>query len=342
MLKIFGVVILVVFGLFLFSKETVSPVITNLVSQTPGPTPFLFEEMTIPYLRNKVFKSELGDLEKYQNHANYTSYLTSYKSDGLKVNALLTIPRSTRDAHSELWPAIVFVHGYIAPSIYQTTEKYNDYVDYFARNGFVVFKIDLRGHGSSEGEPGGGYYSGDYVIDTLNAYSALQNSNFVNPSAIGLWGHSMAGNIVLRALAARPEIKAAVVWAGAGYTYTDLQEFRIDDNSYRPPPPDSERQRKRQLLRETYGDFDPNQVFWKQVTPVNYLSEIKGAIEVHHATDDNVVSIDYARNLMNVLDKTTIPHQLWEYSTGGHNITGSSFTLAMRRSVEFFNKQLRR
>ena len=47
-------------------------------------------------------------------------------------------------------------------------------MDYLAQNGFVVFKIDLRGHGDSEGEPGGGYFGADYVTDTLNAHSALE------------------------------------------------------------------------------------------------------------------------------------------------------------------------
>jgi dipeptidyl aminopeptidase/acylaminoacyl peptidase len=138
--------------------------------------------------------------------------LTSYDSDGLRVNGLLTIPKG-QGPH----PAIVFVHGYIAPTIYKTTERYQDYVDYLARNGFVVFKIDLRGNGESEGDPGGAYYSGDYVIDTLNAYVALQSAEFVDPARVGLWGHSMAGNVTFRALVAKKDIPA--VSSGQGRLY---------------------------------------------------------------------------------------------------------------------------
>src|SRR5690606_8606887 len=104
-----------------------------------------------------------------------------------------------------------------------------------ARNGFVVFKIDLRGHAESEGEAGGGYYGSDYVVDTLNARAALASSDFVNPKKIGHWGHSMAGNVTSRALAAMPEIPAVTIWGGAVYTYSDMQKYGIDDNSYRPP-----------------------------------------------------------------------------------------------------------
>ncbi len=301
----------------------------------PTTTPFLFEELTIPYLRSREYKSELGELSRYSDNGTYTSYLTSYDSDGLKINGLLTIPKGDGP-----FPAIVFVHGYIAPTIYKTTERYNDYVNYLARNGFVVFKIDLRGHGESEGEAGGAYYSSDYVIDTLNAYSALKNADFVNPDAIGLWGHSMAGNVTFKSFVVHKNIPAVVIWAGAGFTYSDLAEYRISDNSYRPPTQNTERQRKRQLLRDTYGEFNPTDEFWKQVAPTNYLDGVSSVIELHHAVDDDVVSIQYSRNLINVLDNSEIPHELFEYASGGHNLEGSAFSSAMARTVEFYKRNL--
>lgn len=311
------------------------------ISQTftsASPTPYPFQEMTIPALRQREYNSSLADLEEISEASNYTSYTTHYDSDGFKVNGLLTIPKGAQPENG--WPAVVFVHGYIPPTQYRTTQNYLSYVDFLARNGLVVFKIDLRGHDQSEGEAGGGYYSADYVIDTLNAYSALQSTDFVNPNGIGLWGHSMAGNVLLRSLAAKPDIPGIVIWAGAVYTYADMQEYGIDDNSYRPPPQNSERVRKRQLLRETHGDFSPDSEFWKQVAPTNYLQDIKGAIQIHHAVDDNVVSIEYSRNLMNLLDNTAVLHELVEYPSGGHNLTGSNFTQAMQRTVNFFQEQL--
>ncbi len=229
-------------------------------SITPSPSPFLFQELTIPYLRNTELTSKLGDLENYSDSASYKSYLTSYTSEGFKINGLLTEPKGEKPANG--WPAIIFIHGYIPPASYRTTEKYIDHVNTLAGNRFVVFKIDLRGHGDSEGEPGGGYYSSDYVIDALNAYSALQNSGLVNPEKIGFWGHSMAGNVVLRTMAAKPEIPAASIWAGAGFTYFDLSEFGIQDGSYQPPINQTERQKRRQLLRETYGEAKDGNPFW--------------------------------------------------------------------------------
>lgn len=307
---------------------------------SPSPSPFLFEELTIPFLRSRKYKSTLGQLQKYSENGNYTSYLTSYNSDGFKINGLLTEPKGQRPA--EGWPAIVFIHGYIPPVQYQTTQRYTAYVDFLAGNGFAVFKIDLRGNGDSEGEPGGAYYSSDYVIDALNAYSALESAGFIDKNKIGLWGHSMAGNVVMRAFAVKPAIPAVVIWAGAGYTYKDLADFRLRDASYMPQPSDSERQKKRQKLREVYGEPKDGNPFWDSIAPSSYLKDLKGAIQLNHSVDDNVVSVEYSRNLNKLLDETSVPHELHEYQGGGHNINDPYFTDAMKNTVDFFNTYLKK
>ncbi|MEA2020697.1 MAG: alpha/beta fold hydrolase [Patescibacteria group bacterium] len=223
-------------------------------------SPIPFAELTIPYLRQRKYESELTSLEEVSQDSSYITYITSYDSDQLRINALLTKP--TGREPEEGWPAIVFIHGYIPPSQYQTGERYSDYVDYLARNNFVVFKIDLRGHGASEGEPSSAYYSSDYVIDTLNAYAALQNLDFVNPNQIGLWGHSMGGNIILRSLVVKPDIPVAVIWAGSVFTYQDFIDYGIDDDSYQPPSPTAPRRQYRQDLFDTYGSFSLDSNFW--------------------------------------------------------------------------------
>lgn len=333
-----GVILLAVF----LSRQSNSLNMLNIskvvASPIPSPSPFPFEELTIPHLRNRDYKSEINDLTQVSKNANYTSYLTSYGSDGLKINGLLTIPEGQKPDGG--WPAVVFVHGYIPPKQYRTIQNYASYVDYLARNGLVVFKVDLRGYADSEGEAGGAYYSSDYVIDVLNARAALESSDFVNSKSIGLWGHSMSGNVVFRSLAASPDIPAIVIWAGAVYSYSDMEKYGINDGSYQPPPNNTERQRKRQQLREQYGDFNKDSAFWKQVVPTNYISDIKGAILINHAVDDKVVDIGYSRDLMTLLDSTNAVHQLKEYQSGGHNISGSSFGAAMQNTVDFFKQNL--
>lgn len=352
---ILGVIGLVIVVLYFFISKTASFVnsdkITSSINEKIGfndpkitsilsPTPLPFEDLTIPYLRNKTYESKLGDMEEVYEGENYTAYLTSYTSDGLKINALLTKPEGEMPKGG--WPGIVFIHGYIPPAQYETNGRaYSKYVDYLARSGFVVFKIDLRGHGSSEGRAGGGYFGADYVTDALNAYAALQNTNFVNPKKIGLWGHSMAGNIVMRSWAVRPDIPAVVIWAGAVYSYTDQIKYRINDQSYRPLPDINDQRNRRQMIYEKVGSPSAKSVFWREMAPTSYLGDLKGAIEIHHAVDDPVVNIGYSRDLVKLLDKTTMPHEYFEYPRGEHNIADPSFGIAMERTVEFFKKYLK-
>lgn len=306
-----------------------------------SPTPFPFQEMTIPYLRSRTYSSQLGERELVANAGSYDSYVTSYSSDDLTVYGQLTIP--TGEQPEKGWPAIVFIHGYIPPFQYETLGRYGDYVDYLARNGFVVFKIDLRGHGRSEGQPGGAYYSSDYIVDTLNARAALQTSGFVNPDAVGLWGHSMAGNVVLRSMAAQPEIPAGVIWGGAVFSYEDFLKYRITDGSYVRPPEDQAQQREsyRERLFKAHGEFSPDHPFWKLVPATNYLKDFQGAVQVHHAVDDDVVSVGYARDLKPLLEKSDVSHEVIEYPSGGHNISGISFVTAMENSVSFYRLHLK-
>lgn len=314
-----------------------SPKNSPTQSQNSWPQDFL--SLTIPYLRSRSYQSHLLSSEKIAANSAYTTYLSSYDSDGLKIHALLTEPTGERPAGG--WPAVVFVHGYIPPQQYQTQERYEDYVNALAKSGLVVLKIDLRGHGQSEGQASGAYYSSDYVIDVLNAVAALETVDFVNNQKIGLWGHSMAGNIVLRSIAVKPTLPAAVIWAGAGFTYQDLLQYGIQDASYRPPASNSAQQNQRRRLMEVLGQFSLENPFWQQVSPLRYFPEIKTAIQLHHARNDEVVSVEYSRNLHSLLNQAQVPNQLFEYESGGHNISGSNFSVAMNRTIDFFTTTLR-
>lgn len=325
-------------------KESIGP--GNVLGETKEvlvqkmtPTPFPFAEMTIPFLRSRAYDSQLGELIQAYKGQGYTAYTTHFISDGLRINALMAKPHGPQPVSG--WPAVVFVHGYIPPKQYDTLgPQYKDYVDYLARNGLVVLKIDLRGHGNSEGEAGGGYFGSDYVVDTLSAYNALSALDGVNARAIGLWGHSMAGNIVLRAAAAKPAIPAVVIWSGAVYTYTDMAAYRIRDASYVPPPSGAPSAGRRRELMEKMGTPSAQSLFWQQVAPTTYLSDLTGAIAVYHAEDDPVVSIDYTRNLKRLLDQTNVVHEIIEYPSGGHNLSGASFAQAMDRTVTFYQTHL--
>lgn len=287
--------------------------------------------------------------EELSNGSNYQRYIASYLSEGHKIYGLLTVP--TQEAPEGGFPAIVFNHGYIPPSDYVTTEKYVSYVDSLARNGFVVFKIDMRGHGNSEGVPTGSYFSSAYTTDALSALKALQKLSFVNGDRIGMWGHSMAGNLVLRAMLVSNEVKAGVIWAGAVYSYSDFAKYRISDNSYSPNDPNRQRQTPEsqenrenseavQMLRQDPDKLNFLDPFWQSISLTANINYLENPLQLHHSVNDNVVNIGYMRDLEAVLAASGKDYEAYEYAGGGHNIDSPYFETAMQRTVDFFKENL--
>jgi len=330
-------------------SATPTPTILPTSTLTPTPTEISFDigqELTIAYLRElEITGSEITFEQKLANRSNYSQHLVSYLSEGNRIYGLLTIPFG--DPPEGGFKAIVFNHGYIPPAAYITTERYTAYVDYLARNGFVVFKIDLRGHGESQGEPGGSYFSPGYTIDAISALKSLQTLDFVDPQGIGMWGHSMAGNLVLRAMLIESDVKAGVIWAGAVYSYDDLMTLGIDDDTYQPPatptpevsvsptPPTG-----REAIFDTYGRPDLQVDYWRAVALTSNIAFLNQPIQLHHALDDTVVNIAYSYGLAAVLQENGKPYAFFEYEGGGHNLISPYFEQAMQRTVDFFRENL--
>ncbi len=322
--------------------QTAAPTATIPITATP--TEVIFQvgrDITIEYLRDlEISGSEITFEEELAPGYNFHRRLVSYVSDGNKICGLLTIPFA--EPPQTGYKAIVFNHGYIPPTEYRTTERYNAYVNYLAASGFVVFKIDYRGHGESEGEPSGSYFSPGYTIDSIAAFKSLQMLDFIDPEGIGMWGHSMAGNVTLRAMLVEPGIKAGVIWAGAVYSYDDFAEYGINDNTYRPPatPEGSERPRRSRELFDTYGRPDTRVDYWKAVSLTENIELLQRPLQIHHAEDDPVVNIGYSIGLATALQEHGKEYEFYTYEGGGHNLVSPYFDQAMRRTVEFFRDNL--
>ena len=76
------------------------------------------------------------------------------------------------------------------------------------------------------------------------------------------------------------------------------------------------------------------------MAPINYLAHIKSAIQIHHSVDDTALDVSYTRDLNAALDKTEIKHEVYEYESGGHNISGGDFVTAMERTATFYKENL--
>ena len=225
------------------------------------------------------------------------------------------------------FPVIILNHGYIIPDKYTPEGNYIPYADAFARAGYIVFKPSYRGHGKSEGSPTSAYFSPDYLIDDLNAISAIKNYESANPEKIGIWGHSMGGNITLKDVVVGDKaIKAVSIWSGVVAPINDIIYNWQDRVSYKPDPLDLRlRNQNRDWLIKTYGTPDENPDFWNSIDPNYYLEDIKIPVQIEVGLSDTQVPPDFSRGLYERLKKLGKNVEYHEYPGANHDINQSFF-----------------
>jgi fermentation-respiration switch protein FrsA (DUF1100 family) len=318
------------------SSPTATP--TNTPSPTPTATPTPLNPLAIERMRQGSYPgSDIVIEQTLAPGSNYQRYIASYRSEGLKIYALLTVPDGEKPATG--WPVIIFNHGYIPPKQYRTTDRYVAYVDALARSGYIVFRPDYRGNGSSEGEPGSPYSSPDYTVDVLNAVGSMKRYSNADPNRIGMWGHSMGGGITLRAMVVSKDIKAGVIWAGVVGTYSDLLNRwhpTSADSSSAPP----EARHWREDLVKAYGTPETNPEFWNSISPNAYLADLSGPVQLHHGTADENVPIAFSDELAQQIQAAGKQVEYYRYQGDNHNIS-KNFTTAMQRSIQFFDKYVK-
>lgn len=331
---------LVILAVFLFSDKKAMPTPNTSLGKLPveegqGGLQTSDNPYSIDYLKKQDYPgSDIVIEQTLTAGTNYKKYIASYKSEGLKIYALLTVPNSQKPKDG--FPVIIFNHGYIPPIQYRTNEKYEAYVDAFARNGYIVFKSDYRGHGNSEGNAEGGHVSPAYTIDILNALSSLKKYPDSNLQKIGMWGHSMGGGAMLRAMVISKDIKAGSIWAGTVGPVNDRFSGRARPNHAHP----SGTPNSNQGLEQQFGSQTQNPAFWKAIDPLNYLQDIASPIELQHGTADEEVDPKLSAELNEKLKALGKNVDYYTYEGDNHNIS-QNLSTALQRSVDFFDKYLK-
>jgi dipeptidyl aminopeptidase/acylaminoacyl peptidase len=331
------VIVTAVFGLLVVTKHNISKNIFPLITNTPSAPN---SPLNIAYMRSQGYPgSDIKIIQTLSPGSNYSRYIASFTSDGLKEYAYLTVPKAQKPSNG--FPVIIFNHGYQTPELYTPEGNYIAYMDAIARAGYIIFKPDYRGNGKSEGAPGSTYYSANYTVDDLNAIASIKKFPNANPNKIGIWGHSMGGNITLRVSEISPDIKAAVIWGGTVGDYNDIIYNWQDKVSYKPTAEDLYL-RNLGLSEMLAANGTPTQdlTFWNSIDPTFNLNYITAPFQIHVGLADEQVPPAFSLNLYNELKSQGKYAEYYGYPGSNHDIN-QGFSLAMQRTIAFFNKYLK-
>ncbi|MCX6083119.1 MAG: alpha/beta fold hydrolase [Chloroflexi bacterium] len=318
-----------------------APELTATATSTALPATSDLSPLAIANMRAKTYPgSDLVVESTLSPGQGYNRYVVSYQSDGLNLFGLLAVPTSAKPAAG--WPVILLNHGYIPPGEYSTDQSYARIVAPLAEAGYIVFKPDYRGHGNSPGIPSQVYVSPDYVTDSLNALASIKKYPDANPDKIGVWGHSMGGNITLHGLVVTHDFKAAVIMAGVVGSYSGIIDWwsaRVATGVLTTQNDLQTDQLVLQMVRVN-GTPQTNPVFWNTIDPTSFIPNIETPLHIQVGSADLVVPPAFSQELNAQLKNAGKSVTLHVYPGSDHNLSPDT-TAAMAEAVTFFNQYLK-
>jgi dipeptidyl aminopeptidase/acylaminoacyl peptidase len=131
-----------------------------------------------------------------------------------------------------------------------------------------------------------------------------------------------------------------VIWAGVVGSYPDLFTRWRRSGGPTPTPGSSTRRRWRSDWTSRYGTPEENPEFWDTVSSNSYLGDISGPVQLHHGEADASVPLVFSEILYQQLQEVGKAVELYAYPEDNHNLS-NSFSTAMRRTIEFFDRYLK-
>jgi dipeptidyl aminopeptidase/acylaminoacyl peptidase len=280
----------------------------------------------------------------------FTASLVAYRSSALNVFALVATP--TTPAPPSGFPVLIANHGtHPDPPRYGFTpagvdsrpgDYYRPIPELFVRRGFLVVMPDYRGHNSSEGvEFARGFLaSGYYTEDVLALLPGLRDIPHADVDNVFMWGHSLGGEVTLRALLATDRIRAASLWSSVGGDIWD-QAYHYSRYKDREAPDGSgiEKARIQDLKKDIAALGAPYD--WAAREPLRYLKFLRTPLVLHHSIGDTGAKYEWSERLAKELYMAGADYQFYTYAGGDHFFQGQVREQAVERDVEFFRGQMR-
>ncbi len=332
----------------LTATATLTPTQTN-VPPSPLPTaryPLSLDARVLAIDTLRAYNYRGGQIRVTQvlsNDEAFQRVLFEYPSDNLRITGMMNIPRGAGP-----FPVVILNHGYFKPSEYKTGDGTLRAADNFARRGYLTLASDYRCYAGSQCGANPLYVG--YTMDVLSLISALPSLPYADTTRIGIWGHSMGGQITLRALALGAPVKVASLYGAL--TGDDEVHYCWLYGCKTPlvTPAPRTSQSFQQLLPDslegiptttaTSANARLHEIFLRS-SPSRYLQYVNVATIIHHGESDEIVPLAWSVDLSKSLNALGKPVELYTYPGAGHVFAGWDWQLFMTRTLAFFDEQLK-
>jgi dipeptidyl aminopeptidase/acylaminoacyl peptidase len=301
--------------------------------------------LSIAELRTARFSTSLRSVRALPDGPGFTAQLLAYSSGPLTVYAFVATPVSRSPTSG--YPILVANHGtHPDPPRYGFTAEgvdarpgdyYRSIPELYAKAGFLVVMPDYRGHNSSEGadDARGGLASAYFTQDVLALLAGVSDLPQGDARNIFMWGHSLGGDVTLRALLATDRVRGASLWSTVGgdiweraYYYSRYRRREADDESGVAKASVAELQ---QQIARLGGPYD-----WEAREPGRHLPHLRTPVILHHAIGDTSAKYDWSERLAGALYVAGVPYVFHTYRGTDHFFQGEARQAAVARDVAFF------
>jgi dipeptidyl-peptidase-4 len=249
-----------------------------------------------------INENKVPELAEY--HLSPVEFLNVSADDGTKLYASIIKP--TNFDPSKKYPVLINVYG--GPDVQIVRNAWGGggllWHEFLAQNGYIIFSLDNRGsagRGHDFETPIYHQLGKVELEDQLAGVQYLKSLAYVDRSRIGIWGGSYGGFMTLNALFNAPDVFKA------GIADAPVSDWKLYDTIY----------------TERYmGRPQDNAEGYKNSSPVNQSSQLKGKLMLAHGTGDDNVHFANSTELINaMIDSGQYPDRLMIFPGRGHGIS---------------------
>lgn len=299
----------------------------TIAATTPGKPPafYLFD-------RKQSALSPLGAPDLADLPPNKTTAIEYTARDGLKIEALLTLPANKQGEQSQL-PLIVMPHDGPFGRDYA---DYNWWAEYLAQRGYAVLRPNYRGsngYGRTFLEKGHGEFGGAIIDDIIDGARFVTASGLVDRNRVCAVGIGYGGYAALMAGMREPSLVKCIV---AVNTISDA--VTVLGNAQRAH---SARSIPYQFWEKYLGGRYHDAAAAAAISPARSAANIKPPVLLLHDTRTNGSPVTQSRHLKEQMDLYERDAKLIEFEAGDAELaTAKSKRVVLTESDAFLANYL--